>query len=298
MTKTIILVSGLAILLVGISTLMSYVRGLVPVVQGRFLLPALVPTAWLIGFSLWRLGVRWRSLMASLLLLLEIALGMSVLFFHSLPKFYAPRDTGFLGYWAQTIYLLFNPAGMFWDKPAFVNIWIFGLLILAFCGCAISVGILLLKQFGSPIRRDQLTTLLTLVNSAALVPTTSSVNKEGNNPASWTTHFRRAVRDPLLWTTCLLLIIYLGWVSFYPPNIFWSLDEGGKYIHLQSIIESGNPGAPLLYPGRYLDQKLNFVPLFFWARQDDQVYSWWPVGFQLITLPFYLLFGWFGLYLL
>lgn len=295
--KSVIVIGCAALALVSLSVLLGYVRGFVPVVQGRFLLPAIVPTAWLIGFSLWLVGVQWRGLMATLLFLLEMALGMSTLFFHALPKFYAPRHTGFLGYWPQTVYL-FSPAGLFWDKPGFVQPWTVGLTLLAFCGCTIVVGILWMKQFGSPLHLDQLRMVMNFVKAQTFPPSLPQAHSPIGLKTSWGTRLHQAVRAPLFWATAILLLIYMGWVSIYPSNIFWSLDEGGKYIHLQSIIASGDPGTPLLYPGRYLDQNLQFVPLYFWSLQNDQVYSWWPVGFQLITMPFYLLFGWFGLYLL
>jgi hypothetical protein len=83
-----------------------------------------------------------------------------------------------------------------------------------------------------------------------------------------------------------------------PAGVFWSLDEGGKFLYLQNTIKTGIPGGPLIYPGRDLDPDLRFVPLLWLVRVAGQYYSWWPVAFPLLTLPFYLLFGWTGLYLM
>jgi 4-amino-4-deoxy-L-arabinose transferase-like glycosyltransferase len=295
--RNIVVTSCAAILIVSISTVAGYVRGLLPVVQGRFLLPALVPTAWLIGYGLWLIGAMWRGLMATVFLFLEATLSMSVLFFHSLPKFYAPRDVGFLGYWPQTAYL-FGPTGLFWDKPEFVNPWTLSLTIVLFCICVLGVGILTIRQYGSPVHAGQLRTLAGLLKSFPLAPQMAQGEMDVRAGMGWTTRLSRVWQDPLLWISCILLVVYLGWVSIYPAEVFWSLDEGGKYIHLQSIIQSGNPGAPISYPGRDLDPELRFVALNYWSRAGEQIYSWWPVSFQLITWPFFKAWRWPGLYLL
>ena len=109
---------------------------------------------------------------------------------------------------------------------------------------------------------------------------------------------RRLARDPLVWIVCGLALAYFGLVSLRPIGIFWSPDEGGKYIHVLSMIKSGNPAMPLEYPGSYLDREAQFVPLFFWSQAGGQIYSWWPVGFPLMTVPLYLLLGWNGLYVI
>lgn len=111
-------------------------------------------------------------------------------------------------------------------------------------------------------------------------------------------HLRRASRDPLWWVVGGLVLLYLALVVIRPQGIFWSLDEGGKFLYLQNVLRTHDPRAALDYPGRAIDPQLRFVPLYFWVRQGDQVYSWWAVGFSLLTLPFYLALGWLGLYAL
>lgn len=95
-----------------------------------------------------------------------------------------------------------------------------------------------------------------------------------------------------------LFIIYMLWISWRPKGVFWSLDEGGKFIYLQNVLNTRNPGAPLTYLGRYVDPNLRFVPLYFWKRKGDLIFPWWPISFPLISLPFYKLLGWIGLYVL
>lgn len=83
-----------------------------------------------------------------------------------------------------------------------------------------------------------------------------------------------------------------------PSGIFWSLDEGGKWLYIENVLRTGNPQSPMIYPGRPLDSNLQNVALFYYARVGDQFYTWWPVNFPLLTLPLYKIFGWAGLYLL
>ncbi|MGB9898563.1 MAG: hypothetical protein ACP5N6_15075 [Anaerolineae bacterium] len=95
-----------------------------------------------------------------------------------------------------------------------------------------------------------------------------------------------------------LFVIYMLWIARRPTGVFWSLDEGGKFLYLQNVLRTGDPGAPLLYLGRSVDPGLQFVPLYFWNRKEDLIFPWWPVGFPLMSLPFYKFWGWAGLYVL
>ena len=83
-----------------------------------------------------------------------------------------------------------------------------------------------------------------------------------------------------------------------PPDVFWSLDEGGKTLYLQNVVRTGSATAPIIYPGRTLDPELTYLPLFYWAQDGTQIYSWWPIGFPLLTLPFFQWLGWIGLYVI
>ncbi len=110
---------------------------------------------------------------------------------------------------------------------------------------------------------------------------------------------RRFFSEPLIWITIFFFFAFIGLVSLRPHGIFWSLDEGGKFIYMESVIRSGDPATTLSYPGRIIDPLAHFIPLYFQARvSDTEIYSWWPVGFPLITIPFYKGLGWLGLYLL
>ncbi|WP_322506573.1 hypothetical protein [Anaerolinea sp.] len=100
------------------------------------------------------------------------------------------------------------------------------------------------------------------------------------------------------WTTLVLFVAFLLWARQSPQGAFWSLDEGGKYIYLQSIWQSGQVNTPLIYPARALDPNLERVPLYFYILRDHQIHSWWPIALPLVSLPFYKAFGWLGLFLL
>ena len=105
-------------------------------------------------------------------------------------------------------------------------------------------------------------------------------------------------KNELLFIAALVFLLYFSLAIVKPKSIFWSLDEGGKWIYIENVLRTGNPRAPLIYPGRYLDSDLESVALYFYGRAGHQIYTWWPVGFPLITLPFYKLLGWAGLFFL
>jgi len=104
--------------------------------------------------------------------------------------------------------------------------------------------------------------------------------------------------NPLWWIAILYFLAALIWATSMPADTFWSLDEGGKYIYLQNVIQTGDLAAPLVYPGLEHDPGLNFVPLYFFIKQAGAIFSWWPVWFPLTSLPFFRIFGWAGLFCL
>lgn len=302
LSHNLIEISLFALVLMSLSVLLGYVRGFFPTVQGRFLLPVTVPSAWLVGLGLWLTGKRWRGGVAGAFFAVELTLGMSVLFFHSLPNYYAPRTGGFLGYWQQTVYL-FGEQGFLWDKPAFVSFSLILSTLVAFATIGIIFLVWAIKKYGFPFRLTQKQFKKTLVfikrKRCEIIPFISRDNRIRNkNQLAFFEQLKLFIRSPLLWVGVFFFIFYLGWISLYPPEIFWSLDEGGKFIHLKNIIATGNLSTSIHYPGGILDPKLEFVPLFFWSKINNEVYSWWAIGFPMVTIPFYRLFGWIGLYIM
>jgi len=96
----------------------------------------------------------------------------------------------------------------------------------------------------------------------------------------------------------LLFCVYLAWVAARPQNVFWTVDEGGKFIYIQNTIRSGNPAAPLDYPARTIDPTGEFYPSYFANHVDHNIYMWWQVGFPLMASIFYQVIGWLGLYVI
>ncbi len=105
-------------------------------------------------------------------------------------------------------------------------------------------------------------------------------------------------RHALLLSALLLWGIYLGWIASRPQNVFWTVDEGGKFIYMKQFLRNGNPSAPLDYPGRPLDPEGKFYPSSYVVHRDGQVYMWWQIGFPILASFFYRLLGWSGLYFL
>lgn len=103
--------------------------------------------------------------------------------------------------------------------------------------------------------------------------------------------------DPLLLTALGLCLLYLFWAAIIPHGYFETVDEGGKALYIQNTIRTGNPAAPFIYPGRSLDPQGLFFPTWWRLQRGDEFYTWWQPGFPLLTLPFYSLLGWFGLFL-
>lgn len=96
----------------------------------------------------------------------------------------------------------------------------------------------------------------------------------------------------------LLGLIFMLWVAARPQNVFWTVDEGGKFIYMQQFLRTNDPTAPLDYPGRALDPEGTFYPSSYVVHRDGQVFMWWSIGFPLLSAPWYRFLGWLGLYLL
>jgi len=95
------------------------------------------------------------------------------------------------------------------------------------------------------------------------------------------------------------LIAYLAGLFLLPDRpVFWSPDEGGKYLHMRQIASSHQIANPLPYRGRMLDPGLENVPLLYWLRSGNQILSWWPVWFPAISSWVYRFLGFRGIYLI
>lgn len=104
--------------------------------------------------------------------------------------------------------------------------------------------------------------------------------------------------DPLFIVAAIYFILVMVWSATLPDHIFWSLDEGGKYLYLENLIKTGEINAPFIYPGVSIDPMQNHIPLYFYIKNSQGVFSWWPYWFPLVSYPFYLLLGWYGLFII
>jgi len=86
------LIYGATVLINALALLSSYYEGMVPVLQGRFMLPAMVPFVILLAWGLWRTGQGERLLLATVLLLW--GMGLFALFGNLVPYYY---------YWSEVV---------------------------------------------------------------------------------------------------------------------------------------------------------------------------------------------------
>lgn len=88
-----------------------------------------------------------------------------------------------------------------------------------------------------------------------------------------------------------LVCLYVVCLLALPDRpVFWSPDEGGKYLTLQQMMRTGDWDSALPYPANPIDPLLQHVPLLYWLRVDHTIYSWWPSWFPALThLPYQLL---------
>ncbi|MBI5564528.1 MAG: hypothetical protein HY870_06515 [Chloroflexi bacterium] len=111
---------------------------------------------------------------------------------------------------------------------------------------------------------------------------------------------RRLTTPDRGWTAIgAIACLYLLCLLALPDRpVFWSPDEGGKYLTLQRIARTGEWSDPLPYPAAPIDPLLQHVPLLYWLRVDNAIYSWWPGWFPALSGLPYRLLGVRGLYLI
>ena len=67
----------------------------------------------------------------------------------------------------------------------------------------------------------------------------------------------------------LCFLVYFLLASLKPEGIFWSLDEGGKLIYIESVLREKNPSTALIYPGKFLDPNYENLALYFYSLNND-----------------------------
>lgn len=99
---------------------------------------------------------------------------------------------------------------------------------------------------------------------------------------------------------CFLLICLIA-LSQTPTSVFWSPDEGGKFIQLLTLLrwKDGRPDK-IPYLGQRLDPDYKFYPPRFFPQPTDngQVHFWWSLWFPAMSIAPFKLLGTPGLYLI
>jgi hypothetical protein len=95
-----------------------------------------------------------------------------------------------------------------------------------------------------------------------------------------------------------LLVIAACFLTLPDHAIFWSPDEGGKYLDSRQIASSVRLNNTLPYPGRTLDPDLEYIPLLYYFQRGSNLYSWWPSWFPALSAPLYRIFGPRGIFLI
>lgn len=103
----------------------------------------------------------------------------------------------------------------------------------------------------------------------------------------------------------LLLAVYLAVLRAMPPEVFWSPDEGIKFIVLETVHWDGGFRYALPYRGAAVDPQFKFYPSNCYENDlypapvgDGTIRFRWPIWFPLISRFFYSTFGLKGVYVL
>jgi hypothetical protein len=99
--------------------------------------------------------------------------------------------------------------------------------------------------------------------------------------------------------TAFFVVAAAAMLAALPPDGFFSLDEGVKFIQLRSLAANGFRAARLVWPGDALglDRRYAVIERFVELR-GGELYSPHPLLFALASAPGWLLFRYYGLYLL
>ncbi len=100
-----------------------------------------------------------------------------------------------------------------------------------------------------------------------------------------------------LLTICLIMLCYGTVLSLLPQSIFWSIDEGAKYVQMHTLLNEGQ----IPYLGQRLDPDYHFYPqtqVFPQPQPDSSPEFHWAIWFPLLSIAPYQLFGVTGIYLI
>lgn len=97
-----------------------------------------------------------------------------------------------------------------------------------------------------------------------------------------------------------MLILYAGTLSMLRPDGFWVVDNANKFLLMEAIARAQTPDFFIPWPGQAIDPAFRYNPLPppFTGIHDGKLYSVFSPCFAAVSLFFFNLFGFWGLYLL
>src|SRR4051794_13006276 len=86
-----------------------------------------------------------------------------------------------------------------------------------------------------------------------------------------------------------VLLVYLAVFVRLPQRVFWSPDEGGKFLELHSLHSHGGQPYTVPYAGQRIDPGFQFYPRYhatfpYPTRDvDGTIRFHWPIWFPLLS---------------
>lgn len=106
----------------------------------------------------------------------------------------------------------------------------------------------------------------------------------------------------------LVLVLYLAAYVAMPKDVFWSPDEGIKFLMTRMIYWDNGLKFEMQYQGTAMDTAFRFYPsidpfpdsnsIYPFPQADGSIHLPWPIWFPLLASPFFHTLGISGIYLL
>jgi hypothetical protein len=111
---------------------------------------------------------------------------------------------------------------------------------------------------------------------------------------------------PELVSLGVVLIVYIGCLSISPHKVFWSPDEGARFLMANSLTSGLDKTSNKGYAGINSDPEFRFYPghykysgFLYPIPQDDGTFKYpWTIGFPFVSGLVYQIFGIHGIYLI
>lgn len=106
---------------------------------------------------------------------------------------------------------------------------------------------------------------------------------------------------PAAFAVAVVCAVYVGTLSTLHPSVFWSPDEGAKFIQMHSLLVEPNAPHRLSYGAADSDPFFTFypsAPIYPKPLWPAGVRNHWPALFPVLSLPLFRIAGLWGLYCL